>query len=176
MEWKNRLALCDGAIQLVPYTPEYVSIYTQWLQTSHQLQLDTATDSEYLTLGHMQESQTEMWNDPTALRLIILCDGVPVGDVGVFKHSYLEDYTIEMDVMIAEPEYLRRGLAFSACSMLIQWVSTSECQKHFGVLKYIIAKISMDNTSSIALFTKLGFTVLSESAIFQELDMCLTLA
>lgn len=100
-----------------------------------------------------------------------------VGDVNVFlSHRYNDDNAApclyaEMEVMVAERDWRRRGLAREALQMLLHYI-THEAHAPFPLDPVrLFARISMDNTASQALFEQLGFQTVSESAVFQEVEM-----
>ena len=70
------------------------------------------------------------------------------GDVNVFFHEYIpEDYG-EIEIMIAETSSRRKGLATLSLKLMMDF-----CHLKLGKSKFI-AKINMDNLSSINLFNK----------------------
>ncbi|KAG5479060.1 hypothetical protein LSCM1_02904 [Leishmania martiniquensis] len=71
--------------------------------------------------------------------------------------------TFEVEVMVADPAFRRRGLAESAVRMIMQY-AVAVC----GATRFV-AKILQTNTSSIALFTeRLKFAPFKEVKVFHE--------
>ena len=106
------------------------------------------------------------------------CTAGMVGDVNLFLQDaalVAEDYfggaacpggAAEVMVMIAEPEYRRRGCARRAVEALMWYGAAS-----LNLLRFV-AKISEDNAPSLALFTeKLGFRVARRVPAFQEVHL-----
>lgn len=79
----------------------------------------------------------------------------------------------EIDVMIAKPEYRRRGLAREAVLLLVHYLL-----EHAARVQYLVVKINDDNTPSLRLFSSLGFAHHKHLAVFgqTELRMALPLA
>lgn len=93
-----------------------------------------------------------------------------VGDVNFFLNDPEDPKSAEVEIMLAEPTARRRGLGIQALAMMLV----------YGVetlgLRCITSKIGMKNAPSLALFQdRLGFTQVSESAVFQEVTMTLAL-
>lgn len=101
--------------------------------------------------------------------------GKMCGDVNLFFHEYDnesageggERQVGEIEVMVAEPNSRRKGIASEAIRMMIHYSATT-----FATKKYV-AKIKQHNFESLALFTKIGFTETSRSQVFQEVVLTL---
>ena len=87
-----------------------------------------------------------------------------VGDVNLFLHDRDDPTNAEIEVMIAEKNYLRRGLAYEALVMLMLYGV-----KDLGITRYF-AKIHETNSASIALFQKLGYSQCNYVPAFQEYE------
>ncbi|KAF9972498.1 N-acetyltransferase 9 [Actinomortierella ambigua] len=89
-----------------------------------------------------------------------------VGDVNLFYNDHDDPQSAEIEIMIAEPSYRRKGVGLEALKMMMTFAFESLNTKR------ITSKISTDNASSIALFTnKLGFVQISFSEIFGEVTL-----
>mmetsp|Transcript_16438 Transcript_16438/g.39022 ORF Transcript_16438/g.39022 Transcript_16438/m.39022 type:complete len:118 (-) Transcript_16438:244-597(-) len=83
------------------------------------------------------------------------------GDTNLFNLNGPEGVA-EIEVMIAEPKFRRRGLGREAVSIMIAYAV-----QDLGVSK-LQAKIGESNTPSQALFRSLGFREVSRSEVFRE--------
>lgn len=155
--------LCS--IILHPYTQDLVNTYNSWMQDPELLE---NTGSEALSLQEEYENQVSWMEDPTKYTFIILdkasydskCPANSmIGDINLFIHS---DGDGEINVMIAEKAYRGKGLAKEAVNFMIEF---GRSRLH---LVRILAKILKDNTPSIAMFQKLGFTLYDEIEDFNE--------
>ncbi|WFD25524.1 Prohibitin-1, subunit of the prohibitin complex (Phb1p-Phb2p) [Malassezia nana] len=176
MRLNEHTVLRGERVVLVPYRREHVETYHAWMQDP-ALQAQTA--SEPLTLEEEYAMQQSWRDDDDKLTFIVLVlpHDVPldadapllvsvcpmVGDVNVFlSQRYNDDDTTpclyaEMEVMIAERVWRRRGLAREALQMLLHYI-THEAHAPFPLDPVrLFARISMDNTASKALFEQLGF-------------------
>ncbi|KAI6024906.1 GNAT domain-containing protein [Pisolithus microcarpus] len=130
-------------VVLVPYREEHVEKYHQWMSDPRLLQL---TASEPLTLAEEYEMQSksamprllphQKWReDPDKLTFIILAvekEGAlstcpMVGDVNLFLkgHPSDEDFEAEVEIMIAESDYRRRGIALEALRLMLSYATGS---------------------------------------------------
>lgn len=95
----------------------------------------------------------------------------PIGDVNLFLHPdfNLEDYGIagggcEIEIMIAESSYRRRGLGYEALQLLMQFSA-----EQLGVERFVV-KVIASNKPSIDLFQKkLGFRLVEYVECFDEM-------
>nr|CAD2158493.1 unnamed protein product [Meloidogyne enterolobii] len=91
--------------------------------------------------------------------------GSMAGDVNAFicqQNEEEEPTTFEISVMVAEQKYRNKGIAKEACLLIINYIF-----KRINSASNFIAKISLNNKSSICLFKKLGFKEESFSDVFQ---------
>ena len=114
-------------------------------------------------------------SSPRAKAPADLTDGM-IGDVNVFlsrldegegddKTSPLQG---ELEVMIAESSQRRKGCATQALQLLISYV----CGPPLSLSPLnLLARVGMGNGSSTKMFEKLGFEVVKEVVVFQELEM-----
>ncbi|KAF9554047.1 hypothetical protein CPC08DRAFT_767056 [Agrocybe pediades] len=117
-----------------------------------------------------------------------------VGDVNIFLHGDIrsastpkegeeeeEEFTAEVEIMIAEPSFRRKGLAYDALQLMLGYatgqprlfkLSSSIPDSKLGIPpQSLITRISESNTPSIRLFEKLGFTITKRVEVFQEIEM-----
>ncbi|KAG0306896.1 N-acetyltransferase 9 [Dissophora globulifera] len=89
-----------------------------------------------------------------------------IGDVNLFFNDHDDPHSAEIEIMIAEPSYRRKGLGLEALRMMMTYAHQS-----LGT-KRITSKISTENKGSIQLFlTQLGFVQISFSEIFGEVTL-----
>ncbi|KAJ7137916.1 GNAT domain-containing protein [Mycena epipterygia] len=112
-----------------------------------------------------------------------------IGDVNIFLHNAGEDeFYAEAEIMIAEPEYRRKGLAFEALQLMLGYATASSnghflCQNPSSVQEALqgsplpvpatalLTRISESNLPSIRLFEKLGFYISKRVEVFGEVEM-----
>lgn len=168
MRLNEEVVLYCGKIVLLPYRAEHVPIYHAWMSRPELLQM---TESDKLSLEEEFTSMKAWREDPNKLTFLIYDRGLRrlVGDVNVIINVDAEvPKRAEVDVMIAEPLARRRGLSVEALQIAMKY-SVSR----FGPESFI-AKILEINRQSIALFEKLGFTLLRRVEAFKELhyELC----
>lgn len=158
---------------LVPYRVEHVAKYHEWMKNE---EIQILTCSEPLSLEEEYEMQRTWLIDDDSeiycvnfleLTFIIISiefakkDDVisgMCGDVNIF----LNEKEAEIEVMIAEDESRKKGIAFEALNMIIEY-----SRKHLVIEKFV-AKILDGNDASIALFEKLGFKKVKYVEVFKE--------
>ncbi|KAI8926442.1 GNAT domain-containing protein [Entophlyctis helioformis] len=165
----------DTALVLVPYRPDHVPAYHEWMKSPY---LQDMTASEPLTLDEEYE-MCESWRiDDKKCTFILLSRDMPknrvgpladvagmIGDVNLFFNDHDDAGSAEVELMIAEPDARRKGHGKKAALLMMEYGI-----KNLGVTKYT-TKISLRNEPSIALFESLGFVKESVSEIFQEVTM-----
>ncbi|KAK9812413.1 hypothetical protein WJX73_008892 [Symbiochloris irregularis] len=168
--------LVGKSVKLVPYAAAHVPKYHKWMQDPEILK---ATASEPLSLEAKHEMQRKWVTDEDKCTFIVLdqdlitADGAPdhleamVGDTNLFLRESEDGAVAELEVMIAEVGSRRKGLASQAVVMMMQWAL-----QHLGLHKFEV-KIGDANAASLALFKRLGFTVVGHSDVFEE--TCLAL-
>nr|XP_020858139.1 N-acetyltransferase 9 isoform X3 [Phascolarctos cinereus]XP_020858140.1 N-acetyltransferase 9 isoform X3 [Phascolarctos cinereus]XP_020858141.1 N-acetyltransferase 9 isoform X3 [Phascolarctos cinereus] len=184
MRVNQNTVLLGQKVILVPYTTEHVPRYHEWMKSE---ELQRLTASEPLTL-EQEYAMQHSWREDTdseALRrgvgrectFIVLDaekwqaqpdlaeESCMVGDVNLFLTD-LQDPTLgEIEVMIAEPSYRRRGFGTEAVLMMMAYGMTT-----LGLNKFE-AKIGQGNEPSICMFKKLHFEQVTMSDIFQEVTL-----
>ena len=177
-------------LMLVPYMAEHVPLYNDWMQDDELLRL---TCSERLSLAEEFENQQSWQEDPGKLTFI-LCSGLTpsltngmAGDVNAF---FSEDFPsedgsesgtsqiqgcpalhAELEIMIAEPEHRRKGLARDTLSLFMHFVMT-----HVPRVDTFVAKVTDDNEASLGLFLGLGFQVFKHMPVFQQTELRLSVS
>jgi len=172
---------------------------------SHERVRLVATASEPLTLDEEYVMQQSWHLDEDKCTFIILAnedihisnavlkpwkDYPMVGDVNLFFNDVDHPHTAEVELMIAEPTFRRKGIGKQALSMMLLYgvMVTSSLllspsfnsfmrlgYEDLGVKEYT-AKIGMDNVASQRLFQKhLGFAFREASQVFQEVTLTLLL-
>ncbi|PFH48042.1 hypothetical protein AMATHDRAFT_76923 [Amanita thiersii Skay4041] len=93
-----------------------------------------------------------------------------------------EDFSAEVEIMIAEPDYRRRGLAYEALQLMLSYATgtpelfkTQLLQRSESPLcipaRHLLTRITESNMASIKLFEKLGFEITKRVAVFGEVEM-----
>lgn len=88
-----------------------------------------------------------------------------VGDANLFIQQPEEEenhHIAELDVMIAEVEFRKRGIASKAIELLMEFA-----QSELGISRFVV-KILQENQASISMFTKLGFQFVRKQEAFGE--------
>ncbi|KAH7884607.1 GNAT domain-containing protein [Phlebopus sp. FC_14] len=180
-------------VVLVPYKPEHVEKYHQWMSDPTLQQL---TASEPLTLDEEYEMQKRWREDPDKLTFIILASegegDVPAlpmaGDVNLFLKGSPddEDFEAEAEIMIAEQAYRRKGFALEALRLMFAYATSSSADFACPPLpssilpppnplpispERLVVRISEENQPSISLFQQLGFVVVRVVQVFHEVEM-----
>jgi len=167
---KNRV-IVGSKVVLIPYRDKHVKKYHDWMQDSELLFL---TASERLSLEEEYEMQRKWVLDQDKCTFIV-CDNnlysseseesevsSMIGDTNIYFSDPTDLSIGEIEVMIAEKEYRGRGFAKETLLLMINFA-----KQVIGVKK-LIAKIKDCNETSIRLFSKLHFTPVSHSDIFEE--------
>ncbi|QRV76153.1 GNAT family acetyltransferase [Ceratobasidium sp. AG-Ba] len=184
MRLNENTAIVGQKVVLVPYRAEHVPKYHEWMTDPELLEL---TASEPLTLEEEMDMQRKWREDADKLTFIILArtrsadspeamrEFPMVGDVNLFlKDTEAEDGTVkkeaEVEIMIAEREYRRKGLAQETLGLFLNYVT----QESLGLALspyQLVVRIGTSNAPSRALFERLGFIVSKEVAVFDEVEM-----
>ncbi|KAG7095295.1 hypothetical protein E1B28_006063 [Marasmius oreades] len=127
-----------------------------------------------------------------------------IGDVNLFLSDDLtsittrgfsdeaDGFTAEAEIMIAEPSYRRRGMAYEALQLMFRY-ATSRRSEYFSATsspavtspsdlefpslptpispRSLLTRITESNEASIRLFQKLGFEVTKRVEVFGEVEM-----
>lgn len=150
------LSVKGESVVLVPYARKFVERYHIWMTDPY---LQEATASMPLSLDEEYAMQKSWRNDPKKCTFIILAiigDAADtthemenmVGDVNLFMNDYDNAFNAEIEVMIADPHYRRRGLASEALKLMIHYGTN-----HLKMTRFF-AKIGETNLASIALFKR----------------------
>uniref|UniRef100_A0A7S4P046 N-acetyltransferase domain-containing protein n=2 Tax=Guillardia theta TaxID=55529 RepID=A0A7S4P046_GUITH len=115
----KKLMIVGQNILLVPYSPEHVARYHEWMKDEEILKF---TGSEPLSLDEEIEMQKK-WEDEYDKSTFIILDKESkhmIGDINMFFYED-EKYHGEINVMIAEKEYRRKGLAKEALRLFMHY-------------------------------------------------------
>jgi len=97
-----------------------------------------------------------------------------IGDVNLFLKGIPgdDDFEVEAEIMIAEPAFRRRGIAFKALQLLLSYATALESPSPLPIEpNALVARIGEKNASSIRLFEKLGFVITKRVKVFEEVEM-----
>ncbi|KAL7672873.1 hypothetical protein ACOME3_007752 [Neoechinorhynchus agilis] len=148
MRLNENISLSCGLISLVPYKSRHVATYHKWMQNEDLLK---KTGSERLSIEQefaMQHqwllSEDKLRDEPRDLDEVERM----IGDINAF----INDKKAELSIMIARPEFRRRGYARLALKIMMHFISKRLCISTF------IAKVKKENECSLALFKNIGFT------------------
>ncbi|XP_043861143.1 N-acetyltransferase 9 isoform X1 [Dromiciops gliroides] len=174
MRVNQNTMLLGQKVILVPYTTEHVPRYHEWMKSE---ELQRLTASEPLTLEQEYAMQHSWREDSDKCTFIVLDaekwqaqpdsaeENCMVGDVNLFLTD-LQDPTLgEIEVMIAEPSYRRRGFGTEAVLMMMAYGMTTLSLNKFE------AKIGQGNEPSICMFKKLHFEQVAMNSVFQEVTL-----
>ena len=144
---------------LIPYREEHVLKYHEWMKDEYLLEM---TASEPLTLDEEYEMQKSWSKDDSKITFILYSPsyGDIIGDVNLY---IADTSTGEIEVMIAEESQRGKGYAKKAVQYMMKHAVT------LGITTFI-AKILDYNHASIKLFTSLGYTEISRSPVFKQID------
>ncbi|WOO82843.1 N-acetyltransferase 9 [Vanrija pseudolonga] len=149
--------------------------YHEWMKSPELLEL---TASEPLTFEEeldMQQLTFILLARPTELPASTTPVVPPselskcrmIGDVNLFLPNGPQD-DVECEIMIAEADFRRKGLAFEALQLFLTYAIHSDLQIPPANL---IARIGSKNTASIALFERLGFKTVKVVSVWDEVEM-----
>ncbi|KAF0461552.1 ATP12-domain-containing protein [Gigaspora margarita] len=158
MKANENLVIIGEKVILVPYRPEHVPKYHEWMQSSF---LQEMTASEPLTIDQEYEMQKSWHMDENKM----------VGDINLFFNDHDSSSIAEIEIMIAEKTHYRSGLATNSLFLMFNYAINN-----LKISKFT-AKISVKNHASITLFTKkFNFIQTNYSEVFQEisLELCIT--
>lgn len=179
MRLNQNTLLLGKKVALVPYTPEHVPRYHEWMQSE---ELQRLTASEPLSLEQEYAMQRSWREDADKCTFIVLDaerwqaqPGAPeescmAGDVNLFLTDPGDPTLGEVEVMIAEPSCRGKGLGTEAVLAMLSYGVTK-----LGLTKFE-AKIGQGNEPSLQLFRKLHFEPVAVSSVFQEVTLRLTMS
>jgi len=153
--------LAYARVELVPYRAEHVERYHAWMSDEHLLE---ATASERLSADEELAMQREWARDERKCTFIVrdAATHAMIGDCNLFFNDHDDDRACEIEIMIAERAFRRRGLARETLEAFTAYGACS-----LGVTTFV-AKIGFDNDASNALFKSFGFVERSRSEVFEE--------
>ncbi|KAF1782436.1 Acyl-CoA N-acyltransferase [Phytophthora cactorum] len=187
MKANEGVVITGQRVTLVPYEKEHVPKYHNWMKDPW---LQEMTASEPLSIEEEFEMQKSWREDAEKCTFIVLVsaegDGKSgtlyidenaidrmAGDVNLFFNDYDDPHACEMEVMIAEEKYRRKGFAEEAVKLMMAYgvedvagVATST----LNVTRFI-CKIIETNDASIQLFEKLGYVKYNYVAAFNQVEM-----
>ncbi|KAG9219936.1 hypothetical protein CCMSSC00406_0010334 [Pleurotus cornucopiae] len=203
----NENTVLEGRkVVLVPYEKHHVPKYHEWMQNEELREL---TASEPLSLEE-EFSMQEKWQiDEDKLTFIILAPNHPpataedddarVNIIGLSGRrdnredgDVEDDFEAEVEIMIAEPDWRRKGLAIEALQLMLGYATTGSPSGAFPPPsepepqdtsyrlsesplpvppRSLVTRISESNTPSIKLFQKLGFVITKRVEVFREVEM-----
>ncbi|KAI8828888.1 hypothetical protein BJ741DRAFT_669886 [Chytriomyces cf. hyalinus JEL632] len=136
------------------------------LQEEYEMQQSWAIDESKMTFIILSKLlQSDYKSVPPQEQQLL---GRMVGDVNLYFTDF-EDALgrPEIEVMIAEPSVRRKGLGLEALQLIMQYAVEKVPSIHS-----FVAKVSLKNDASRALFTKrLGFVEVSVSQVFGEVTL-----
>lgn len=144
---------------LVPYKRMFVDKYNQWMQDPF---LQEMTASEPLTKEEEYEMQQTWRDDAKKCTFIVLSNdreecgtvlpddllSVMAGDVNMFLNDRDDPSVAELEVMIAEEKYRRRGYGQEAVELMMHYGVTV-----LGITRFYV-KINQANTPSLDMFKR----------------------
>ncbi|KAI9913607.1 hypothetical protein PsorP6_005150 [Peronosclerospora sorghi] len=163
MKENEGVAIVGHQVTLVPYEKEHVPKYHNWMKDPW---LQDLTASEPLTIEEEFAMQESWRHDRKKCTFIVLAtadgDRKPTtsyvsesaidrmaGDVNLFFNDYDDPHASEIEIMIAEPKYRRKGFAKEAVQLMMAYATSTLNATRF------FCKISETNTASLQLFDKL---------------------
>lgn len=171
LNWDSKIN--GQKVVLVPYCPHHVPKYHEWMKSE---ELQHLTGSEPLALEEEYEMQKTWKESDDKCTFIILhretledTDSeieAMIGDTNIFLREDDDKVIVgEAEIMIAEHGFRGQKLGLEAITLMLLYGA-----KHLNIQVYEV-KIKLDNTKSIKLFEKLGFSETAKSEIFQETTM-----
>ncbi|KAG6969271.1 hypothetical protein JG688_00005377 [Phytophthora aleatoria] len=179
MKANEGVVITGQRVTLVPYEKEHVPKYHNWMKDPW---LQEMTASEPLSIEEEFEMQKSWREDAEKCTFIVLAsaegDGKSgtsyidenaidrmAGDVNLFFNDYDDPHACEMEVMIAEEKYRRKGFAEEAVKLMMAYATST-----LNVTRFI-CKIIETNDASIQLFEKLGYVKYNYVAAFNQVEM-----
>ncbi|EGZ17551.1 hypothetical protein PHYSODRAFT_560159 [Phytophthora sojae] len=144
--------------------------------------LQEMTASEPLSIEEEFEMQRAWRDDAEKCTFIVLAhaegDGQPgasyvddsaidrmAGDVNLFFNDYDDPHACEMEIMIAEDKYRRKGFAEEAVKLMMAYATSQLKVTRF------FCKIIETNSASLKLFEKLGYIKYAYVAAFKQVEL-----
>ncbi|KAI0364896.1 acyl-CoA N-acyltransferase [Pilatotrama ljubarskyi] len=143
------------------------------LEEEYEMQRKWQTDEDKLTFillsGELFDAKGDARVTPESLTSLPM-----IGDVNLFLKGCPEDedFEVEVEIMIAEPAFRRRGIAYTALQLMLSYATDPSSPPPLPVPKdRLVARIGDKNEPSIRLFEKLGFSVTKRVAVFEEVEL-----
>lgn len=172
MKINSNTKIIGKNIVLVPYRPEHVPKYHEWMKSE---ELQHLTASEPLTLEEEYSMQQSWLHDENKCTFIIIEKQAlersgneiesMIGDTNLFLQELEDSQSAEVEIMIAEEKARGKKYGWEATLLMLRYG-----YEVLGIKKFQ-AKIGLDNAKSIAMFSKMGFNKVGESNVFQEVTM-----
>eukprot|EP01032_Pedospumella_encystans_P019539 gene19539-22214_t len=175
MRQNFELCVVGEKVVFVPYRKIFVEKYHEWMKDPY---LQEMTASEPLTIDEEYEMQLSWRDDPKKCTFIVLAkeEGtgetlpenlteIMAGDVNMFFNDRDDPNVAELEVMIAEEKYRKRGLGREAVNLMMHYGMTT-----LGVTKFFV-KINQANQASLDLFYSLGFAEVNYVPAFEEYEL-----
>ncbi|CAH1794231.1 unnamed protein product [Owenia fusiformis] len=176
MKQNQNMCIIGNDILLIPYKAKHVPKYHDWMKSE---ELQKLTASEPLTLEEEYSMQQAWAEDADKCTFIILSkedynvihdeasieEEAMAGDVNIFFNDPDEKSSAELEIMIAEKRYRKKGLGKEALLAMMKYGIDE-----LNVSVYTV-KIGFDNNISLNMFTKLGFSEVSKSEVFKEVTL-----
>ncbi|ETI45731.1 hypothetical protein, variant 5 [Phytophthora nicotianae CJ01A1] len=135
MKANEGVVITGQQVTLVPYEMEHVPKYHNWMKDPW---LQEMTASEPLSIEEEFEMQKSWRDDAEKCTFIVLArdesDGNSgtsyvdenaidrmAGDVNLFFNDYDDPHACEMEIMIAEEKYRRKGFAMEAVKLMMAY-------------------------------------------------------
>ena len=167
LNWNSQIV--GSKVILVPYGPQHVPKYHQWMKSP---ELQHLTGSEPLTFEEEIEMQETWKNSDDKCTFIVLHRETfnqnnneieaMIGDTNVFIKKDDDINIGEAEIMIAETSFRGQHLGWQAMILMLLYGINNLKIDVFEV------KIKIENKNSIKMFGKLQFTEVSRSEVFGE--------
>jgi RimJ/RimL family protein N-acetyltransferase len=149
---KNLPNLEGNLVKLGPFTREYISDYHMWLQDPYILRMTESDPNTSLEEVYEMRDDIEKSDDKIHYIIFDKKTNKPIGDIdlrGINIDNGVK--SAESAIMIAEPEYRKRGYATDALNLILGLGF-----KKFGI-NNVTALVLYSNEPSIGLYKKFCF-------------------
>ncbi|CEG41713.1 n-acetyltransferase 9 [Plasmopara halstedii] len=179
MKANEGVVITGQKVTLVPYEKEHVPKYHNWMLDPW---LQEMTASEPLSIEEEFEMQKTWREDAKKCTFIVLAKAADdsnsevsyidegaidrmAGDVNLFFNDYDDPNACEIEIMIAEDRYRRKGFAEEAVKLMMTYATST-----LNVTRFV-CKIIETNFASLQLFKKLGYVNYNYVAAFNQIEM-----